>query len=128
MCKKNTTSDLEEFIKKKIDNLERNENNNDPFEERTVPILQQVFEKFQIFPHDLQTFPDIPIPVLQIKRLFHTLVDPVQILILPGLGQRVENIQILGNPILEMERFADIFFQMFSRYIQPAPPFQVQGV
>ena len=64
------TQALNNLSMKQIDHLQRNKDNNDPFQERTVPVLQQVFEKFQIFPDDLQALPDIPVPFLQIKGLF----------------------------------------------------------
>src|SRR5580658_7908366 len=107
MCMRNTNVDrfvhpppnqwsasrlFEQFIDYQIDDLERHEDDNDPFQKSTVAILQEVFKKLQVLLDDLQTLPDIPEPFLQIERPLQPLIDPVEILVFPSLRRRIENI------------------------------------
>src|SRR5258708_17302389 len=76
---------LKDLIDQQVQHLQKHQRNNDPFQERTVPVLQQIFKQFKILLDDLQTLPDIPVSFLKIKGPLQALVHPVQILILPGL-------------------------------------------
>src|SRR5882757_10038475 len=105
----------ENFIDQQVEHFQGDKDNNDPFQEGAVTILQQVLKQLQVFFDDLQPFTDVPEPFLQIEGPFQPEIDTVEVLILPGLRGRIENIQILGDPVLQIEGLADVFLQIVPR-------------
>jgi hypothetical protein len=100
---------FEKFVNQQIEDFQKNKDNDDPLEESAIAILQKVFEQFQVFPDDLEALPDVPEAFLQIKGPFQTQVDLVKIFVFPGLGWRVENVEVFGDAVLQVEGLADIY-------------------
>jgi hypothetical protein len=83
---------FEDLIDQEVEDLQKNEDNDYPFQESTVAILKQVLKKLEVLLDNLQTFPDIPEPLLQVKGPFEPQIYPVEILILPCLRRAIKNI------------------------------------
>ena len=102
-----TSEVVEDAEDEDVDDLHEDQQDDDPLELAALPVVHDVLEQLQVLLDDGCSFKDVPVPVLEVEGLLQGDVEPVQGLVFPGDVRRIEDVQVFGDLVLDLQDVPD---------------------